>query len=57
MTDSMEFPDECEYQSCTDGPIVGVNEHYVCQEHMQWAFDNYANLIGDLMDNFKRVVP
>ena len=39
-------PTECQYtdddgNKCENAPIVGVNDTYVCKEHVQWAFDKY----------------
>lgn len=47
------FPTECEHPDCEEPPIVGVNGHYVCMEHMQWVFDEYVHGIQTLLDYVK----
>ena len=49
------FPEQCEYEGCEDSPIVGVNGHYVCKEHMQWVFDTYVHGIQSLLDQVKAI--
>lgn len=50
-----EIPDQCEYEGCEAEPIVGVNSHYVCMEHLQWVFDEYVHGIQSLLDKVKAI--
>lgn len=50
-----EFPEQCEYEGCIFEPIVGVNGHYVCDEHLQWVFDKHVHGIQSLLDKVKAI--
>ena len=45
-----QLPTECEYEGCTEPPIVGVNDHYGCEKHLQWLFDEFAVTKRKLLD-------
>ena len=47
-------PEQCEYEDFEEKPIVGVNNHYVCQEHMQWVFDTYVPNPRKLLEELAR---
>ncbi len=36
------YPTECEHPDCKNEPIVGVNDHYVCKEHLDWVFEEHV---------------
>ena len=33
-------PTECDHPDCTNEPIVGLNDIYVCKEHIDWAMSH-----------------
>ncbi len=46
-------PEQCEYPECLFEPILGIDDHYVCDEHLQWGFDTYVHGIQSLLDHVK----
>lgn len=49
-----DVPEQCEYEGCEEKPIVGVNKHHVCKEHMQWVFDTYVPNPRKLLEELAR---
>jgi non-ribosomal peptide synthetase component E (peptide arylation enzyme) len=48
----------CEHPECQNAAIVGINDHYVCAEHVEWAFQQFVpnpkKMLNELIDNAAR---
>lgn len=47
-------PDQCEHPDCEEPPLVGLNSHYVCKAHIQWAFETHIPKPRDLLERLEK---
>jgi len=46
------FPDICAHPECEKTPIVGVNQRFVCEDHMDWVLTPVRDLLQVVRENF-----
>jgi len=49
------FPDICAHPECDKTPIVGVNQRFVCEDHLKWVMIPVRDLFQIVKDNFMKI--
>ena len=46
------FPDICAHPECEKTPIVGINQRFVCEDHLKWVMTPVRDLLQIVRENF-----